>query len=311
MPTSFETQAIVTHGDTHLSLTCRNLDLTTTQEAFDNGNHAYAADDYTGAIDSYTQALNILRAKIASVILLHRAAAYEMEHDYTSALRDGSQANPNDNSPEPDPYIAKGNALTFQNNLKSAALVLKKGIDNVDATHPGYPRLVKRHKQLLDEMDRRNRWMMNILPYEVISRILANLSFDDRHRLSQTCCFWRSFMLREWSPMWSTIDASEMPTPVHKTDRLLDMVPSDSVKRVKLDSITETIFIIVEGNMQRIDSSDTVSGRILKTMMEQKWNHIESLAFRYQLSANSRCYPSYQEYAEVIEVEKSCYTYQS
>lgn len=63
--------------DIHTRLTFTDLDLTETQNAFDQGKHAFAANDYEKAIQSYSMALNHLHYDIEAAILLYRAAAHE------------------------------------------------------------------------------------------------------------------------------------------------------------------------------------------------------------------------------------------
>ncbi|KAI8141687.1 hypothetical protein BJV82DRAFT_714896 [Fennellomyces sp. T-0311] len=230
---------LVAHGDTYsrLTMTCLSGP-NVASDFFEQGKHAYGSKNYDIAVDSFTRAIEILQQDL-SIALLHRAAALEMKHDYDGVMRDSLQANPNNKSTVPDPYFTAANSLLLQDRLREAANHLHTGINIVPSTCMQHPALVQQYQRVATEMDARNQWMANLLPYEILNRVLSLLSPRSCIRLASTCRFWNTYILRKWPGMWSRIDATlhggDLPDDETVIRRVLMSIPASNVQSVLLN----------------------------------------------------------------------------
>ncbi|KAI8148268.1 hypothetical protein BJV82DRAFT_663650 [Fennellomyces sp. T-0311] len=274
-------QAIVAHGNAYTSLTQNHLDLSAVQESFDQAKAAYAAQQYRTAIKSYTNAMNILQKIAMPTLLLHRAAAYEMEHDYDLALNDCQAANKSDHIKMlPDAYLGAASALIFQNKLSEAAQMYEKGINSVPETDCRRVELVKRRDQVVTELDNRNQWLVQVLPLEVLHRILSLVTVKDRTRLSQTCRYWHMFMLHQWPEMWSELDATEIGFMIKNpaVRQFLQSKAQAKVKKIKLNMAVYDARTAMEDNDRDVQALARWPSRtVIHFMLRQNWNQIESL----------------------------------
>ena len=94
-------QTIVAHGTAYNLYTQTELNVDSIQAAFNRGKSLYTSRNYAQAIASYTNALKIIQTELTSTILLHRAAAHEMQHNYRLALQNSQDANPNNDNTTP------------------------------------------------------------------------------------------------------------------------------------------------------------------------------------------------------------------
>ncbi|KAI8140002.1 hypothetical protein BJV82DRAFT_672101 [Fennellomyces sp. T-0311] len=62
--------------------------------------------------------------------------------------------------------------------------------------------------QMLDPVAEGQSHMLQLLPSEVISCILSELSLMDRGQLGMTCRFWNKHVFQIWPHMWQTVDAN-------------------------------------------------------------------------------------------------------
>ncbi|KAI9276871.1 hypothetical protein BDA99DRAFT_567774 [Phascolomyces articulosus] len=263
--------SLVQSGDAYSSLTVTNLDLKATQIAFEQGKQAYATQNYSNAVNLFSEAIASLQADLA-VILLHRAAAHEMQENYNQAVDDGHCAESFGGKVTlwPDPYVTQGNALLLQCKLNQAATIFKKGAHQVPSMHPRHTQLANQYHQIMHIIDQHNQWLVQLLPYEVLSSILSHLSIKDRGRLALTCRFWFDYILRNWTDMWSCINVTKDLRTCRGFHSLLRLIPGDKVKHVVLH--------MVQSYPRHIDDNlGYNSMMVLKTMRERQWNQVEYL----------------------------------
>ncbi|KAI9258868.1 hypothetical protein BDA99DRAFT_103289 [Phascolomyces articulosus] len=222
--------------DSHSYLTLNHLDLTATRNAFDQGKRAFASEDYSQAIRSYTDALNHLYADLESTILLHRAVANEKLRNYDQALEDCAKTNPKND--KAGVYWITSNILLKQGKLEQAGLVYKEALNNIpkDAFPEHKKQFDRMYHAVVAEQVHHNQWLTRTVPYEVLSAILTLLPWSARGQLAFTCRFWYNFVLKEWPEMWSCIDTVYMmprhPRAIHQ---LLGKVQPEQVRKVKIN----------------------------------------------------------------------------
>ncbi|KAI8139987.1 hypothetical protein BJV82DRAFT_624677 [Fennellomyces sp. T-0311] len=264
-------------GDAFPLLTVRALDATATYDVFERGKHAYALKNYTEAAALFTLALQTLQSDLLSVILLHRAAAYEMEQKYDLAVIDCHRAIPDEPSPRADAYFAKANALLLQNDLNGAFRVYEKGTKCVPQSSTQHAELVTRRDQLLVELDKQNRWMARRLPLELVYNVLSYLPMRSRAQLASTCRFWHNIVLRNWADMWATIDVTTKDVPKYSRgmDRFLQAVSPDQVSTVKLD-LYDVTTIDLGVTVDTVKPTDIInrSRCTAAAMVRLNWNNI-------------------------------------
>ena len=268
--------------DTHSYLTLTHLNLTVTNNAFNQGKQAFASHNYEQAIQSYTIALNHLYEDFESTILLHRAVAYEKLYNYQQALDDCIKIKNRTRGDHPDVYWATANILLGHGKLKQAAAIYKEGSNSV----PGDAReqFEKRYHAVIARQIDHNQWLTRSLPHEILSSILSLLSWSARGQLALTCRFWYKFILKGWPEMWSCIDSVHM-TPRHPraVHQLLDQVRAHQVRKVKIN-----LCGLYWGSDKEEDNETTItraqlygmgdlSRLILKTILNQNWNTIKYL----------------------------------
>ncbi|KAI9489370.1 hypothetical protein BDB00DRAFT_791162 [Zychaea mexicana] len=273
-------QSIVAHGDAYARIAVAELDFTAIQTAFDQGRTAYASLNYSQAVESYTQALDALYTNLTS-ILLHRAAAYEMQHIYERVLDDCDRADGyqsrSSSSGTPDVYFFRANAHVLQGDLKQGALVYRKGFE----TFPACTELGKKFNQLMAEMETRNKWLTFVLPYEIIAKILSMLTMKERIRFASTCRFWNEFIMREWHGMWQTIDTTKrdnMPRCSSTIPSFIRAIQPQQVRNLVLD-MNDSLDEVEEYESEE-DKEVTVYYRsklILEAMLQGRWSKLESL----------------------------------
>ena len=287
LPSFLRASAMVKPGDTHSSLTKTTLSLNATNEAFKLGKRAYAAQKYDDAIKHYTCALEALQADISSIIHVHRAAAYEMQNKYSLAVQDGKAANPDGNSTCSDPYFALANALFLNNQLSDAERVYQRGARAVPQTNPKWTAIALKHTQVLTYKENQNQLMVQLLPYEVLSEILLQLSIKERARLGMTCRFWYDYMFRKWPHMWHTVDLEDdFPfftlNPI--TQAYLGAICGDQVKDLHLqfmDSQFDDSYSDYSDGYGRCDHGSRAaddSGSVLLDYIDKRWHGVESLS---------------------------------
>ncbi|KAI8139968.1 hypothetical protein BJV82DRAFT_232973 [Fennellomyces sp. T-0311] len=299
--------AIAIHGEAYLLQTRTKLDFGATESAFEQGRTAYATRDYTQAIQHYTRAVLALQSDLLSVIFLHRAAAYEMEKDYERSLQDCDCANPTDDSPVPDPYFQRANALLFQNKLWEAALTYVKGADMVPSTCPQRAELVKKRDQLMSVLERGtyqkgsfgntqqplqlpvpklpttvglpSQGRIGSLPSEVITLILSHMSVKSRVRLAMTCRYWHEFILCEWAEMWSTVDLTTNDLPIRSSaiQQFLRAVSPHQVRKLKLNLYGVTNIKAGSIFLDDCHRFGSPSEAVIPIIQQLSWDKIESL----------------------------------
>ena len=263
---------LVKPGDAYSSLTKINLDINATQVAFERGKQAYATQNYDDAVNLFSEAITNLQSDL-SVILLHRAAAYEAQEDYYHTVDDGQQAESLGGKValRPDPYVTQANALLLQeNNLNQAAIIFKKAAANVPSTDPQHPQLINQYQQIMNTIDLHNQWLVQLLPYEVLSSILSYLSLKERGKLALTCKFWFDYILHNWADMWNCINVTQDLRTCRGFHSLLETIPGNKVKHVVLH--------MVQSYPRHMDDNlGYNSMMVLKTMRERQWNQVETL----------------------------------
>ena len=243
----YKTNSFISHGDAHKTLTQTQFrDCSIAKESFENGKEAYAAHNYTKAIESYTRTIASLTSNL-SMVLMHRAAAFEMKRQYDLAFLDGQRAINNTNttnitddsdnaSSVRDAYITTSNALIHKNQLKEAALKYQQVLEIIPSTSTHHLELVQRYRQLTAEIEKRNKWVIQYLPREVVYRIVSFLPLPERGQLALTCRFWYNLVLGQSTDMWRIMDPMDpkFPTQLTSIQRLLRSVVPDRVGKVKL-----------------------------------------------------------------------------
>ncbi|KAI7853639.1 hypothetical protein BDC45DRAFT_150162 [Circinella umbellata] len=258
-------------GASHAMLTLTKLDMTTTERAFEQGKQAYGLQNYSQAVDFYTHALELLRSELESVILLHRASAYEMLSKYDRAAEDAKQANPNNDLIRPDPYLVRANTLLLQRRWHEATNIYKRGAIIVSNTYRQRALLVDKYQQLTTFTQKYNQWIAETLPYEVVSQILSYMSTTDRVQLASTCNFWRNFIHQQQgaSSLWHTIHISEMASSSNPENigPLLYSVALDKPKAITLYRSDKDDMAILH----------KVSQKILGIANDRRWDKLEIL----------------------------------
>ena len=216
--------------------------------------------------------MHLLRSEIESVILLHRANAYEMLSKYDRAAEDAKQANLTNNLTRPDPYLVFANTLLLQRRWHEATNIYKRGAIIVPNTYRQRTLLVDKYQHLTTFTQKYNQWIAEMLPYEVVSQILSYMSTTDRVQLASTCHFWRNFIHQQQqgaSSLWHTIHIAEMTSssnPENMGPFLYTIAPE------KPRTIT----------LHRSDKDDMtvlhkVSQKILEIANDRRWDKLESL----------------------------------
>ncbi|KAI8147288.1 hypothetical protein BJV82DRAFT_654046 [Fennellomyces sp. T-0311] len=101
---------------------------------------------------------------------------------FEQAAQDGLDANPHNTASQPDPYLTLGSALFLHGHLRKSAATYKIGANVVPKMHPQHGALVKKYQQAVAFIEKQNQLMAQLLPFQVISSILAKLSIKDRAR---------------------------------------------------------------------------------------------------------------------------------
>ena len=277
--------ALVNPGDTHSMLTVRALNVNTVNKAFANGKLAFAERKFDDAAVHYTRALEALQADLSATILVHRAAAYEMQGRYDLAAEDGRAANPDNNTANPDPYFARANALFLNKQYKESAEAYKSGAEAVPQANPKRNILSTRHVQVVAFGENQNQRLAQCLPYEVLSCILLQLSPLDLARLGLTCRFWMDFIFRKWPHMFHRIKLEDLPNSFtweqNRKPKYLRAIRGDQVRDLYME--------FLHPDDHRSDSRDEDkwyyrknnpldSGSILLRYMDRGWNGVESLS---------------------------------
>ncbi|KAI9258857.1 hypothetical protein BDA99DRAFT_103019 [Phascolomyces articulosus] len=262
----------VLYEDPYIHLQSTHLDLTDTQNAFDQGKRAYEAQDYTRAIEFYTKSLKALHRDLQSIVLLHRAVAYEKSQKYQEALDDCTQVEDNDHkqqlSSRPDTYWVKANVFLRQNKPQQVTYTYKKGADTISKQiFPEQKKLLmKQYDHWMKAMGGENQKMLlQQLPYEVLSKILSLLPLQTLGQWALTCRFWYKFILQEWEEVGSCVDVSSDHHELSKYNyryltQFLRHIQPTHVKTVKLD--IDTLF-----------GTETM----LQHLIQNNWNKVEIL----------------------------------
>ncbi|KAG2228220.1 hypothetical protein INT45_011012 [Circinella minor] len=303
----YKINSFISHGDAYKTLTQTQFrDCSIARESFENGKEAYAAHNYTKAIESYTRTIESLTSNL-SMVLMHRAAAFEMKNKYDLAFLDGQRAinninitniaNDSDNiSSVRDAYVTTSNVLIHKNQLKEAASKYQQALEIIPSTSTHHLELVQRHRQVTIEIQNRNIWLIQYLPHEVISRIISFLSFSERGQLALTCRFWCNFILDQYSDMWRTIDPMDpkFPTQLTSIQRSLRSVVPHRVGKVKLylenkrNATTRRDAQNSYNNVEMLTNDDDYnkqcnveyrSKMIFSTIFERNWNSIPKFEF--------------------------------
>ncbi|KAI9493953.1 hypothetical protein BDB00DRAFT_938714 [Zychaea mexicana] len=247
---------LASQGESHSLLTVTELDLTATQHAFEQGKQAYAAQNYDQAVELYTRALKSLQTDLESVILLHRATAWEKQNNYQRTVEDAELANPNESLTRPDPYFVRANALFFQTKLIEATRAYEKGLEMVlDKYSSERAILTDKFQQLTALIPQRNQWMIQLLPFEVLSRIFMYMDISGRVRFALTCRFWHNLNLHQRPALCHTLNIKE----IAKASPFLAAIPPNVPKRINSEL------------------TGFGSSRAIKTVYEQGWNALESI----------------------------------
>ncbi|KAI7851041.1 hypothetical protein BDC45DRAFT_572413 [Circinella umbellata] len=298
--------SFISHGDAYKTLTQTQFrDCSIAIESFENGKEAYAAHNYNKAIESYTRTIESLTSNL-SMVLMHRAAAFEMKNKYDLAFLDGQRAINNINitnitndsgniSSVRDAYVTTSNVLIHKNQLKEAASKYKQALEIIPLTSTHHLELVQRHHQVTAEIEKRNRWLIQYLPREVVYRIVSFLSLSERGQLALTCRFWYNFILGQYSDMWRIIDPMDpiFSTQLTSIQRSLRSVVPDRVGKVKLylenksnatqrvaqNSYNDVEMLTNDEDYNKQCNAEYWSKMIFSTIFERNWNSIPKFEF--------------------------------
>ncbi|KAI8145986.1 hypothetical protein BJV82DRAFT_666536 [Fennellomyces sp. T-0311] len=298
--------ALTKPGDAFRELSVTALNFTATNDAFEQAKHAYATGDYDQAVKLYTSALEALQTDLTSVIHVHRAAAYEMQDKFEQAAQDGLDANPHNTASQPDPYLTLGSALFLHGQLRESAATYKIGVNVVPKMHPQHGALVKKYQQTLAFIEKQNQLMAQLLPFEVISNILAKLSIKDRARVGMTCRFWNKYIFEKWPYMWETINTfTDLSGYPRRGAGLIDAIRGDQVRNLcaQFDD-PEGFYYDLMGYNDEHDSDGDSGERDLGTALidamyngkPSSWKHINNLVL-------TRCNES--QFKKILAVVKS------
>ncbi|KAI8136669.1 hypothetical protein BJV82DRAFT_675787 [Fennellomyces sp. T-0311] len=279
---------LVKPGDTHSILTVTALKFGTVNEAFEEGKRAYAVQKYDDAVKHYTCALEALQTDLSSVIYVHRAAAYEMQSKYDLAAADGQEANPHNNAVCPDPYFAQANALYLNDQMHDAEIVFQRGAELVPKTFPQQNMLAVKYAQVSALKNNQNQHLSQLLPYEVLSRILSQLSIMDRAHLGMTCRFWNDYMFRKWPHMWHTVNLQKDFPGMgidFVAETYLEAIDGTQVRELHLefpDPDFDPYVDMYEGdNFDEVESEQEDWGEPILDVMDHEWSGVESLTMKH------------------------------
>ncbi|KAI9493965.1 hypothetical protein BDB00DRAFT_352176 [Zychaea mexicana] len=258
---------LVKPGDSYAMFTVTQLDLSTTLHDFDQGKYAYTNGDYNEAVAFYTQVIDNLRTNLAAA-LCHRAAAYEMQNQYELAFEDSKLDNAIDDYACPDAYLIAASAQYLQGDVCRAARIYKHGSAAVaslipsTSAHPAIcDEMLAKHDQIMAAVDKRNGWMTRLLPSEVISNILNQLSIDDRFRLAWTSHFWLNYIIN-WPYLLRVISKNQKVFgALERTKKLLQSIPD------RRNQGKEIELCFAGGNGENI----------FHALVAEKWSGIETL----------------------------------
>lgn len=205
---------------------------------FQDGKKAHASKKYSDAIDYYTQAVDHLKTDLESVILLHRAAAYEQQHERELVSRDTELAYTNSNDNSSDGHIVHENAPLLDKEYNGPLQAYQAGLtalknDNNDNQDTN--KLLNENDQgLSTNIQNRNYFSFQILPNTIISTILANLSVKDRVQLGMTSRSWNTF-IQQWRSMYYEINMHrDLSNDMTINKKLFDAIPEDEPRNVIL-----------------------------------------------------------------------------
>ncbi|KAI8137131.1 hypothetical protein BJV82DRAFT_363886 [Fennellomyces sp. T-0311] len=260
-------------GESYSQITKTRLDLTITQSTFDQGKRAFNQEQYDQAIDYYTQALQALHKHVVSIILLHRAAAYEMDSKFDEAKQDCEYALTHAKATCPDVYFSYGSACYFTDHWDAALAAYREGIANVPRDIPQHTALVQKHDRLAKQVDQRNQKLVRKLPFEVIHNILSRVSMVDRMQFAQTCRFWNRWLMHEYPYMWYEINGTDLTKPMNTT---IDWIPQHCVKNVVLD-LTPSITIRYDGEAYNDDEKASLLRFLSNKAHTNDWTNLHLL----------------------------------
>ncbi|KAI9276917.1 hypothetical protein BDA99DRAFT_121311 [Phascolomyces articulosus] len=274
--TNLKNYPFICHGDAYKTLTQTQFrDCSVIKESFEQGKKAFAAKNYKWAVNSFTQTIESLASNL-SMVLMHRAAAFEMQQKYESAFNDGQRAIYNiansstlniysdtHHATLRDAFITTSNALIHQNLLKEAALQYRQAIEILPMVSPYFLELSLRHRQVTAEIANRNKWLNRYLPREVVFRIVSFLPLEDRGQLAMTCRFWYDLVLSQSSDMWRLMDVTDpkFPGKLASIQKLLRSVVPNRIGKVKLylENKREDIRMVTEEDDNNSDISEANS----------------------------------------------------
>ncbi|KAI8136670.1 hypothetical protein BJV82DRAFT_661796 [Fennellomyces sp. T-0311] len=244
------------------------LNYNPTNESFEEGKRAFMARKYDDAVSHYTRALEALQADLSSVIFTHRAAAYEKQGRYDLAAEDNRVATLGSNTTYYAPHSAK--------------------------TTPQTTSLTMRHGQPLTPVENRNQHLVHLLPPEVLSHILSDLSTKDCIHLGMTCRFWFDFMFHKWPRMWHTVNPGKDFRSfglISSTRRYIKAIRAEQVRDLHLDfsSALNPILHHPGTNPRRHRRRRSISedsGDVLLDFMDYRWNGVEFLKMRHGTAAH-------------------------
>ncbi|KAI9055609.1 hypothetical protein LZ554_000554 [Drepanopeziza brunnea f. sp. 'monogermtubi'] len=173
------------------------------------GRLRYQKQDYEGAVEAFTEAVDMSTDHMRMTALDARAATYEKLQQLLPALRDARsmiELKPKQSKG----YLRAGKILQLQEKQDLALKIYARGLEKVPASGTDRDRqhLTSFYEQLRSRMKpSKNRDILGRLPLELALMVCHHLSMRDRVIGLAVCKGWKK-MLEGHKELWTTLDTS-------------------------------------------------------------------------------------------------------
>ncbi|CEP12107.1 hypothetical protein [Parasitella parasitica] len=230
------------------------------KQVFSDASTAFRENKYEESVALFSRALSLNPNHVT--IIDCRAASYEKLNELDLALQDAAtiiKIAPK----EARGYLRAGKVLSLQQKHKQAVSIYKRALTRVDTQD-------KRYQQIASMMTVAEKKaspppvhdFIKILPYDVISLIFSQLSFDRRIQCTGVSQTWRRFALG-WSGMWRDLDFGDRKVSFTTIKNYLSYAQGRHVRRFALinadkSRMKKVLQLLIDGNCQYLEALDFV-----------------------------------------------------
>ncbi|KAI8646516.1 hypothetical protein BD408DRAFT_250624 [Parasitella parasitica] len=253
------------------------------KQVFADASTAFRENKYKESVALFSRVLSLNPNHVTTIDC--RAACYEKLNELDLAIQDAAaiiKVAPK----EARGYLRAGKLLSLQQKHKQAVNIYKRALARVDTQD-------KRYQQITSMMAIAQKKaspppvhdFVKVLPYDLISLIFSELSFDRRIQCTGVSQTWRRFALG-WSGMWRDLDFGDRKVSFTAIKNYLSYAQGRHVRRFALinadkSRMKKVLQLLIDMDCQYIEALDFVRCDIpinlLGRMLRLVGKHVSSI----------------------------------